>query len=299
MKEIVLITGKGLLAKRLAEKLLNDDYNVRFLSRKKIGKNDYLWDTKKDYIEKGALDGVRHIIHLAGAGIADKKWTKQRKKEIISSRVDTVNILLNNTQYQKIQIQTFISASAIGYYGAVTTNKILDEDDYSGNDFLSEVCLHWEKAADSFKNRQKNCRLIKFRMGMVLSEQGGALTKIAKPIKNYVGSPLGLGEQFMPWIHIDDLCDMMVFTLKNNYIKGVFNAVAPDHVKNREFIRKLAKKLNKPLFPISIPAAILKLILGEMSVLLLHGSRVSSEKITKSGFRFKFNNLEAAFEDLI
>lgn len=299
MKEIVLITGaNGLIAKELS-KQLTPKYSVRFLTRKKKNDNEFEWDTAKGTLDERALENVSHIIHLAGAGVAEKRWTDERKKEIISSRVDSARLILKALQKNRQNIRSFISASGINYYGTETTDKIFTEEDMPGNDFLSEVTVLWERAAEEFRDQQIAERVVQLRTGVVLSEKEGALKKMLPTIRAGIGSPLGSGKQYMPWIHIRDICSMYRFAIENTEIHGAFNAIAPEHATNRELTQTAAQVLNKPLFMPNVPAFVLKMIFGELSVAVLEGSRASAEKIRNAGFRFEFPHLEQALSDLL
>lgn len=299
MKEIVLITGaNGLVAKELSKKL-EKDYTVRFLTRKKQNSNDFEWDIKKGIIDEKAFESVSHIIHLAGANISEKRWTDERKKELISSRVDSAALLLKTLQKNNIRLKSFISASGINYYGTKTTEKIFTENDGPGNDFLSEVVILWEKAADDFKEQNVAERVVKVRTAVVLSEKDGALKKVLPPVKMGIGSPIGTGKQYMPWIHINDICSIYEFALKNSKLDGAFNANSPQHTTNENLTKNMAEVLHKPLFMPNVPAFVLKLMFGELSEALLEGSRASSEKIQKAGFQFEFPELKRALEDLL
>lgn len=299
MKEIVLITGaNGLVAKELSKKL-ERDYTVRFLTRKKQNSNDFEWDIKKATIDEKAFENVSHIIHLAGANISEKRWTDERKKELISSRVDSAGLLLKTLQKNNIKLKSFISASGINYYGTKTTERIFTENDGPGNDFLSEVVVLWEKAADDFKEQNVAERVVKIRTAVVLSEKDGALKKMLPPVKMGIGSPIGTGKQYMPWIHINDICSIYEFALKNTELDGAFNANSPQHTTNENLTKKMAEVLQKPLFMPNVPAFVLKLMFGELSEALLEGSRASSEKIQKAGFQFEFPDLKDALKNLL
>lgn len=299
MKEIVLITGaNGLVAKELSKKL-EKDYTVRFLTRKKQNSNDFEWDIKKGTIDEKAFDDVSHIIHLAGANISEKRWTDERKKELISSRVDSAGLLLKTLQKNNIRLKSFISASGINYYGTKTTEKIFTENDDPGNDFLSEVVILWEKAADNFKEQNVAERVVKVRTAVVLSEKDGALKKMLPPVKMGIGSPIGTGKQYMPWIHINDICSIYEFALKKSELDGAFNANSPQHTTNENLTKNMAEVLHKPLFMPNVPAFVLKLMFGELSEALLEGSRASSEKIQKAGFQFEFPDLKDALKNLL
>jgi uncharacterized protein (TIGR01777 family) len=299
MKEVVLITGAGgSVAKVLAKKLENE-YTVRFLTRTKKHENDFEWNIKNGTIDEKAFENISHIIHLAGANISEKRWSDERKKEIISSRVDSAQLILKTLQKKNIQLKSFISASAVGIYGAITSEKIFKEDDEKGNDFLSEVVILWEKAADEFLEKGVTERVVKVRIAIVLSEKEGALKKMAAPVKFGIGSPIGTGRQYIPWIHIDDLSSVFEYAVKNENINGAYNASAPQHTDNENLTKEIAEVLDKPMFMPNIPGFVMKLMFGELSVALLEGSRTSSEKLQNAGFQFKFPDLKNALEDLL
>lgn len=299
MKEIVLITGASGAIARVLSKKLENQYSIRFLTRKKEAENEFEWDLENQIIDENAFENVSHIIHLAGANISEKRWTEDRKKELISSRVDSAKLILNTLKKKNIKLKSFISASGINFYGTKTTDKIFTENDAPGNDFLSEVVVVWEKAADEFKEQNVAERVVKIRTAVVLSKNEGALAKMMTPIKFGIGSPLGSGKQYMPWIHIDDICSIYEFALKNPEVEGSYNASAPQHTTNENLTKLIAKVLNKPLFIPNVPSFILKLIFGELADALLEGSRASSEKIEKAGFEFQFPDLKMALEDLL
>ncbi|MGG5207860.1 TIGR01777 family oxidoreductase [Chryseobacterium sp. MIQD13] len=299
MKEIVLITGaSGMIAQKLSKKI-EKEYTVRFLTRKKRHDNDFEWDISNGTMDESALDNVSHIIHLAGANISEKRWTSERKRELISSRIDSAGLLLKTVKKKKIKLKSFISASGINYYGTVTTDKIYTESDPPGNDFLSEVVVLWERAADDFKEQNLAERVVKIRTAIVLSKEDGALKKMIPTIKYGIGSALGNGKQYMPWIHIDDICSIYESALKNQDMDGAYNSVSPQPTTNENLTKKIAEVLNKPLFMPNVPAFVLKIIFGELADALLEGSRASSQKIQDTGFQFKFPDLKGALENLL
>lgn len=299
MKEVVLITGaSGLIAKELAKKIENE-FEVRFLTRKKRQVNEYEWDITKGTIDESAFENISHIIHLAGANISEKRWTAERKKELISSRVDSAALLRNTLRKKEIKLKSFISASGINFYGTITTEKIYSETDPPGHDFLSEVVVLWERAADHFKEQNLAERVVKIRTAVVLSEKDGALKKMLPPIKYGIGSALGSGKQYMPWIHIEDICSIYEFALKNTSFHGAYNAVSPQHTTNSELTQKIAEVLKKPLFMPNIPTFVLKILFGELANAILEGSRASSQKLQNAGFQFKFPDLYEALNSLL
>jgi uncharacterized protein (TIGR01777 family) len=291
MAKIVITGGTGLVGTRLTEMLREKHHKVLILSRNPSNENELKWDIAKGYIDKKAFENTDYIIHLAGAGIAEEKWTDKRKKIIIDSRVETTNLLFNTIKENDIKLKGFISASGIGYYGAITTAKIFKETDAVGNDYIGDVCQKWENAAHQFDVLKIPVTIL--RTGIVLSKTGGALEKMRTPVI----SPLGSGNQYLPWIHIDDLCEMYIDAIEGK-LNGVYNAVAPEHHTSKTFSKTLAKSINRPFVGINVPGFMLKLLFGDLSQILLEGSRISAEKIKNSGFIFKFETLKKALNNL-
>jgi uncharacterized protein (TIGR01777 family) len=298
--EKVLITGaSGLLGNAIIENLKQEDFEIITLSRtKKSDKNAFTWNVEKGEIDEEAVKKADYIIHLAGEGIADKKWTDKRKKQIIESRTKSTQLLLKAIKNSGVNIKAFISASAVGYYGAINSEKIFTENDLPANDFLGQSCKAWEDSVDEIS--KLGIRTVKFRIGVVLSNKGGALPKMAAPFKYYMGAILGNGKQYIPWVHINDVAKAFVFAIKNKNLSGAYNLVAPNGgVSNKEFSKTLSKVLSKPMFLPPVPSFALKFVLGEMADVVLKGSRVSSKKLVDSGFNFDYNDLEMALQSLI
>ena len=258
-----------------------------------------MWDIKKKFIDPKALIGVDYIIQLAGSSIADKRWSKKRKEDILSSRVDSACLILEKLKKNKITIKTFISASAVGFYGTKTTDNIYTEESPKGNDFLSDVCSQWEKAAHSFRSNNIANSVSILRTGVILAKDEGALKKIIHPIKYGFGSFIGKGTQYMPWIHISDLCGIIKFLLENNKTNGIFNAVAPNHITNKYLTKEIAKQLDRKLILPNIPRFIIQGLFGDMAIILLEGSRVSSDKILQHGFKFEYDNLSKSLNNIL
>jgi uncharacterized protein (TIGR01777 family) len=297
-KEVVLITGgTGLIGSVLQTILLDAGYEVILLSRNAKNENSYLWDVEKNFIDKQAILKTDHLIHLAGAGIADKRWTEARKKEIIDSRVDTTSLLIESFKQHKKELKTVIAASAIGYYGFKTSKHIYTETDAPATGFLADTCVTWEKATSAFNEISE--RLVQIRIGVVLDKNGGALKKMAQPVHFFAGAAIGSGKQYMPWIHVKDLCDMILYTLKNQKTHGIYNGVSSTHITNEDFTKAIGKALHRPILLPAIPAFVIKALFGDMAGMVLEGSRVSNEKIKETGFNFKFENIDLALEDLL
>lgn len=295
-KKILIAGGSGLIGKQLTSTLLERGYPVAHLGRSKPGGKVpvFIWDPDKGTYDKDAIDGIDVVINLAGAGVADKRWTNNRKKNIKESRVKSVALL--SKMIENSSVETVIGASAIGYYG-FSKEKVFSEGDPSGSDFLARVTREWEEAYQAIHLQGK--RLVNFRIGIVLAKEGGALQEMAKPIRYFVGAPLGSGEQVLSWVHIDDLCAMVVQAIEQTEMCGVYNAVAPNPVTNKEITYAIAKKLQRPIFVPFVPAFALKILLGEMAGIVLNGSIVSSKKIEATGFEFSFPQLSDALQDLL
>ena len=296
----VLITGaSGLIGSKLTEMLVDEGFQVVHLGRsKKEGAiPSFTWDVNRGIMDAEALIGVDAIIHLAGAGIADKPWTEKRKQEIRDSRTRSTRLLFDQLKKGNHTVKTFVSASAIGYYGFEGGEAVFTEDSKPGSDFLASVVKDWEAEIDPIQ--ELNIRTVKIRIGIVLSEQGGALKEMANPVRWGVGAPLGTGKQYMSWIHIDDLCRMFVYALKHDHLQGAYNGVGPSWVSNKELTKAIARALKKPLWLPPVPGFVLKLMLGEMADLVLKGSKVSGEKIAQAGFTCHHPNLDGALTNLL
>ncbi len=299
MSEKILITGgTGLLGTRLAEMLIDSGYEVALLSRtpdKYARYKTFKWDIAAGQIDENAIRYADYIINLAGTSVAGEKWTASRKKDILNSRVQSTDLLHAYLEKTKHHVKGFLSASAIGIYGSSGDQLLLEESSY-GSDFLADVCKQWENAA--WQMHTLDIRTVIFRIGIVLSNKGGALPQMAKPIKMMAGSPLGSGKQIMSWIHIDDLCRLFIKAIEDHKLEGVYNAVAPNPATNEELTRTLAKIMHKPLVLPNVPAIGLKLVLGEMSEVVLASARVSANKVLQTGFTFEYNFLQEALESL-
>lgn len=298
MIKTVLITGaSGFIGRHLQKKLTENGYAIRTLTTQKINSNVedlFYWHPETGEVNKKAFESVDYIIHLAGASIGTNRWTKKRKQLILDSRVKSTELLFNKIRLLKIPLKAFISASATGYYGSVTSDEIFDENSPAADDFLGNVCREWERAADRFMNA--GIRTVKIRTGVVLSKDAPALKKMLFPVKLGFGSPLATGRQYMPWIHIDDLCDIYLKAIEDESFSGAYNAVAPQHITNREMMRTLAKMLHKPFWLPPVPAFILKFLFGEMAYLLLKGSRVDAKKLIQKEFSYSVPTIADALK---
>lgn len=293
-KSILLTGGSGLLGTHLTKALLTKGYTVSHLSRNADNNpqvKTFVWDINKGIIDEHCIDGIDTIVHLAGSGIAEKHWTDARKKDLIDSRVKSIELVYDLLKRKQHQVTSVISASGIGYYSD-RGDELMYETSAPARDFISQCCVLWEAAVD--EGQKFGVRILKFRTGVVLDKDGGALPTLAKPIKLYIGSPIGSGKQWVPWIHWQDVVNMYLLGIENKNLSGVYNMVAPNPVTNKQLTQAVAKQLHKPLWAPNVPGFVLKLLLGEMSSIVLGSTKVSAQKIEDAGFKFKFTNLEAA-----
>lgn len=296
-QHILLTGGTGAIGSRLTQALLESGYRVSHLSRSP-GKDPrvqtFLWNVAKGEIDTKCIDGVDTIVHLAGAGIAEKRWTEKRKKELIKSRAKSIRLIYDLLREKPHQVKSVISASAIGYYSD-RGDELMTEDSPPSNDFLARCCMEWELAVD--KGKDLGLRVAKLRTGVVLEEEG-ALAAMDKPVRLGLGSPVGSGKQWVPWIHIEDVVGIYMLAIGNPEFEGVYNMVAPYPVTNKQLTQTIARLLHKPLWLPNVPAWALKLALGEMSTIVLGSTKVSAQKIQAAGYRFKFPQLENALKNI-
>jgi uncharacterized protein (TIGR01777 family) len=259
------------------------------------------WNIEQQTIDSDAITRADYIIHLAGEGVTDRRWSAKRKKEIIESRVLSSNLLAKGLKEIKNQVRAVVSASAIGWYGEDTAgNKKTGfaESALADEGFLGDTCRLWEDSIQPVEVLHK--RLIKLRMGIVLSNDGGALAAFKKPVKSGIAAILGHGNQVISWIHIDDLCRLFIYALENEEMSGVYNAVAPHPVTNKQLTMQLAKIMRGRFFiPVYVPAFVLQILLGGMSIEVLKSATVSCHKIRTAGFSFLYPTVDAALKQLI
>ncbi len=298
----VLITGAtGLIGSEIVRQCHAAGIAVNYLttSKEKIECTEnykgFYWNPQEGEIDLQAFDGATAIINLVGATISER-WTKKYKKIILESRLESINLLRDTLLNIDHNIVHFISASGISIYPNSETKLYTEENEEVDNTFLGEVVVAWEAAAAQFKNM--GMEVSKVRTGVVLAKKEGALPKLVKPVKLGVGAPLGNGEQWISWIHLEDIAGIYLFLLTNQ-LEGKYNAVAPNPVQNKKMTKMIASKLDSPLWMPNIPDFAIKLLLGEMSVLVLEGQLVSSQKVEKLGYPFKYYNLENALQDLL
>jgi uncharacterized protein (TIGR01777 family) len=295
MKNILITGGSGLVGKKITHLLERKGYKVAWLSRNpaKNKQKSFAWDVDRMNIDPDALLWADGIIHLAGEGVADRRWTSSRKKAILESRTNSTALLLQAIETSKRKPQVFVSASAVGFYGFNTENTYVDEKSAAGNDFLANVVVAWEDKVKEIE--MTGIRTVILRIGIVLDNKGGALVEMLKPP---VAAPLGSGKQWMSWIDIDDLARMFLFALENEQLNGIYNAVGPKPATNEELTEKAAKKVGKFFVGMGVPGFALKLVLGEMAQMVLGGNKVSAKKIQEAGFQYKYPSLEEALNKI-
>ena len=307
MSTILITGGTGLIGKPLAKSLVALGHEVFILSRTKPATSPdpkisfSIWDPEKGVIDRELVGRADYIVHLAGAGVADKRWTKKRKEEIVQSRVKSGELLVKTLKETDHHVKALISASAIGWYGedpSIPNPRPFTETDKASPDFLGKACLLWEKSLDGLNDTP--VRVVKFRTGIVLSMEGGALKEFAKPLKAGLATILGSGKQVISWIHIDDMVRLYLDAIKDESIKGVFNAVAPVPVSNKELVLKLAELERKNFFiPVHVPGFALKIAMGEMSTEVLKSTTVNCDKLHVAGYTFLFPTIDAALGALV
>jgi len=306
MPRILITGGTGTIGKRLSALLMERGYQVTILTRKIPANTEAggalsyaLWEVNAGQIDMQALTSADAVIHLAGAGVAEKRWSEKRKQEIVDSRTKSCSLLVNALRNNKHNVKTVISASATGWYGNDTSASLqhgFTEEAAPDTDFLGTTCRLWEESIEPITTL--GIRLVKLRTGIVLSRDGGAYVEFKKPLKAGIAGILGSGKQMVPWIHADDICRMYLYALENEGLHGVYNAVAPNPVSNKTLMLQIAKQLNRFYIPVHVPAFALKIALGEMSVEVLKSVTVSSAKISAEGFGFLYPTIDKAVEAL-
>ncbi|UZD21569.1 TIGR01777 family oxidoreductase [Algoriphagus halophytocola] len=291
MKNILISGGSGMIGQKITELLELKGYQVAWLSRSDKNQKTFIWNVEKNEIDPNAIAWADAIIHLAGAGVADKRWTEERKKIILESRTRSTQLLYQAINDAEEKPNAFISASAVGFYGFDTCATLVDENQDAGKDFLAHVVKEWEGEVKKIK--ELHLRTVILRIGIVLDPNGGALAEMMKPP---VAAPLGKGDQWMSWITKGDLARMFVFALEKTTLQGIFNAVGPNPATNQQLTQAAAQVKGKPYIGIGVPGFALRLFLGEMAAMVLGGNRVSSQKIQKAGFEYECPDLKPALK---
>ena len=302
MPTVLMTGGTGMVGRALSASLVQKGYKLIILTRKLTGRpcqeniSYALWDIKKKEIDLQAVQEADYIIHLAGAGVMDKKWTAGYKKEILDSRIRSSQLILDTLRQHSNSVKAFISASAIGWYGP--DQQGFTEEENADPGFLGETCRQWEESVDPAATM--GIRVVKFRIGIVLSNNGGAFVEFKKPLRMGIAAILGTGKQVISWVHIEDLCRIFIYGIENDQLKGSYNAVAPEPVTNKTLTLKLAIAIRGRFYiPVHIPVFLLKILLGQRSMEILKSATVSCWKIKDSGFTFLYPSIEAAIGRLI
>ncbi|MEH6536398.1 MAG: TIGR01777 family oxidoreductase [Psychroserpens sp.] len=300
MQKILITGATGLIGQEIVKVCHDQNLNVHYLttSKNKLSKEDnykgFYWNPDNNEIDSNCFEGVDTIINLVGATIS-KRWTDSYKQVIIESRTETAKLLRETIAKHNFPVKQIISASAIGVYPDSLTNYYEETETETSDSFLGQVVQKWEAAVDDFSSL--GIKVAKIRIGLVLSEKGGALPEIAKPIRFGAGTAFGIGTQWQSWIHVKDLSRLFVFTATKK-LEGVYNGVAPNSVTNNELTKAVAKILHRPLILPNIPKMAMKLVLGEMHILLFESQRVSAAKIEGEGFDFEYHHLKPALLEI-
>ena len=305
MSTILITGGTGLVGTALTDTLIQSGYKVIILTRKKRESSNpniqyAYWNIEKGIIEEGILALADYIVHLAGENVAEKRWTAKRMEEILESRILPGNCIVKALENTPNKVKAVLAASAIGWYGPDNKNTAgrFTEEISNYDDFLGNTCFEWEQSVSAIK--EMGLRLVTLRIGIVLSEKGGALKEFMKPLEFGIAATMGSGKQIVSWIHINDLCRMINFCIENEEVTGIFNAVSPNPVSNSLLVKTL-RKASKKLFSISIyiPTFFLKLLLGDMSIEILKSTTVSAQKIINAGFKFEYSTISEAIKQLV
>jgi hypothetical protein len=306
---VVLISGgTGLVGTTLTRHLLERNYEVIILTRERnrTSENPSIqyshWNVESGILDEDVIKNTDHIIHLAGAGVMDKKWSAAYKKIILDSRTKSTELIIKKLYEYPGNVKTFVSASAIGYYGEDYKQLIRKEGfvetDLAAKDFLGETCLLWEASSDPVKGM--NIRLVKMRSGIVLSNDGGAFKEFKSPLRFGIATVFGTGKQIMSWIHIDDICRLYCEAIENDYFSGAYNAVAPEPISQKKLIISMAERIRHKFYSaLYVPKFLLELFLGKRSTEILKSATVSDKKIRSTGFTFLYPTIDSALEDLI
>ncbi len=292
MKNVLITGATGLVGTEVKQLLDNSGFETGILTtRKSLNiKNSFYWNYEKGYIDSESLEFADIIIHLAGENISEGRWTKDQKQKILDSRIKTSQLLFNAIKNSTNKPEKIISASATGYYGTGISEKIFKENDAPGNDFLAQVVDKWEQSILKFKTSGISYNILRF--GLVISPDGGFMKKMSTPMKYFAGSVLGTGNQYMPWIEISDLARLILYLIENDIENEVFNAVAPNHITNKEFTNALSKAMKRPVLLPAFPEFMLRILFGEMAQVIISGTRVSGQKLIDAGFKFKYDKIE-------
>ncbi|MCU0443152.1 MAG: TIGR01777 family oxidoreductase [Bacteroidia bacterium] len=300
MKQTVLITGgTGLVGNHLSKLLLQKGHQVKLLGRNEGRFNNlplYKWDIDAGFIDPKAFEGVDTIVHLAGAGIADKRWTDAYKSQIYNSRILSTRLLAKTLSGLPHSVKNFVSTSATGWYG-LNTPEATTEELPAAPTFLGTVCRDWE--AETYPIQQSGIRTTILRVGVVFAKESGFIPEVAKPVKLGIGAALASGKQLTSWIHIDDLCQLYAKAITDPTMQGIYNAVTPHPETNQQLTTLIAQQLNKPLILPPVPKWVLKILFGEVADMLAANQWISAQKIQQTGFTFEYPKASDAIGSLL
>jgi uncharacterized protein (TIGR01777 family) len=296
---ILIAGGTGFIGKELVAKLVDLGYHVHLLTRNanRVSSANityFLWNIDEDYIDTKAFENVTTIINLTGANISEKRWTTERKLEIINSRIKPLELIYKYVYNNKNTVKQLISSSAVGYYGAYTTDEIYTEDSSSGDDFIASVCKLWESKALAFN--ALGIATVILRKGVVIGFNDGIYKKVAPFSKRGLSISVGKGNHYLPWIDIRDLVNLYLYFIYNPDKKGVYNTVSNEYCTMNNFSDALLKSFHKQKITPNIPQFLLKVALGEMAVMLLEGSRISNTKLLDIGFQFTYKTIDESVQ---
>lgn len=297
MAKILIAGGTGLVGRKLVGVLLSNNHQVSVLTRNTNQTFPcplFMWDVNRQQIDEEALQGVDVLINLVGEGVANGRWTSQQKKRILDSRVKSAQLLFDTVQAMNKRPELYLGASAVGYYGVEQVKEPLAEEAPNGRDFLADVCRDWEAAAWQFESLNMSVAI--FRIGVVFAKEGGAFSKMTQTLKMGFVNALGSGQQYMPWVHINDVANAFVFAIEK-HLKGVYNLVAPESITQSQMMAQITTKKGFRL-P-NVPSFVMKALLGEMSQILLTGNPIDSSKLQKEGFSFEYSSLRGALDSLL
>lgn len=293
---VLLAGGTGLIGTKLQELLRSEGYTVRLLSRRPRGPGQYAWDPEAGRIDERAVENVDVVVNLAGAGIAESRWTAARKRRIVESRVQSARVLREAVQRSGSLPEVYISASATGYYGNSGEKWMTENDPPASGGFMVDTCIAWEAAAAAWS--ALGIRTFVLRIGIVMAREGGALREFIRPLYFGIGGYFGRGRAWYSWVHREDVCRMVVWAIQNTQAQGIYNAVAPVPVRNLDLIKTAAAAMKRRAVFLPAPPFALRLVFGEMADAILNSNRVSADKIRQAGFRFKYPGLQEALREI-
>lgn len=300
MKKVLITGASGLIGKKLTTLLLKAGYEVNHLGRsgktRQKGVNAYKWNIETGEMDAAAFDGVTGVVHLAGANLADSRWTDSRKKELIDSRVKSCELIYNHLKSGKHTVSSFISASAVGYYGDCGS-EIVTEEHAPGKEFVSEICKAWEYGA--VKIGKLGIREVRCRIGIVLAKEGGALPELMRTLPVGVAGYFAKADLYYPWVHVNDVCGIVMHALENPAMKGPYNTTAPKPLLIKELMKEIVEAANAKAVLMPVPAFGLKLALGEMAEMLLVSQNTSADKIEKAGYSFNYPHIKEALKNIL